>query len=84
MEEKKKVFVVKSACNYAGQVNINVDVFSTRVAARKFFNKECDAVTEECPWEDWHADKITSNGDRFLYGNGDDFILIEIGEEEVK
>lgn len=81
MEEKKKVFVVKSACNYAGEVNVNVDVFSTRVAARKFFNKECDAVVEEC---DWHADKITSNGDRFLYGNGDDFIIIEIGEEEVK
>lgn len=84
MEEKKKVFVVKSACNYAGQVNMSVDVFSTRVAARKFFNEECDAVVDECAWEDWHADKITNNGDRFLYGNGDDFIIIEISEEEIK
>lgn len=82
MEEKKKVFVVKSACNYAGEVNMSVDVFSTRVAARKFFNEECDAVVEECPWEDWHAE--TNNGYRFLYGNGDDFIVIEISEEEVK
>ena len=82
MEEKKKVFVVKSACYYAGEVNVKTDVFSTRVAARKFFNEECDAVTEECAWEDWHAE--TNNGYRFLYGNGDDFIVIEITEEEVK
>ena len=81
MEEKKKVFVVKSACYYAGEVNVKADVFSTRVAARKFFNEECDAVVEEC---DWHADKITNNGNRFLYGNGDDFIIIEISEEEIK
>ena len=81
MEEKKKVFVVKSACYYAGEVNVKADVFSTRVAARKFFNEECDAVVEECDWADWHADKTTN---KFLYGNGEDFIIIEIGEEEIK
>ena len=81
---KKYVFVVKSVCYYAGEVNVKADVFSELAKAREFFNNECDAVVEECDWADWHANKPTKKENRFIYGNGEDFILIEIGGEEIK
>lgn len=81
---KKYVFVVKSVCYYAGAVNVKADVFSELAKAREFFNKECEAVVEKCDWADWHANKPTKNENRFIYGNGEDFILIEIGGEEIK
>lgn len=81
---KKFVFVVKSVCYYAGEVNVKADVFSELAKARKFFNEECEAVIKNCDWSDWHANQPIKNENRFIYGNVEDFILIEIGGEEIK
>ena len=83
---KKYVFVVKSVCYYAGEVNVKADVFSALAKARKFFNKECEAVIKNCDGPDWHChtSRPTKNESRFIYRNREDFILIEIGGEEIK